>query len=665
MTGSFLEQFAGPSSGLNRPAFLTVGPDGSVFTSTDPGTGVRDTVLRIDQTKTASTFISANNPGGNGGLLNAKGMAFGPDGNFYVGSSDSDQVLRYDGNTGTFIDVFVAAGDGGLDSPAGILFGPDRNNDSVQDLYVTSNLTNQVLAYSGIDGSYIGEFVAAGSGGLSGPHDMQFGADGNLYVVSSATSYERVFRFDGTTGSFVDLPVATGSGVGPETAFIAFGPNGDLYVGSEYANEIMRDRTGPIVTLSEAGTSAITVDFSTADGTATHGNDYATVSGRLTFAPGETSKRIIVSPVDDGVNETNETFSVNLSNGSGATIADNQGVVTILNTQTKFFVINDNATQDRTYKYESSGAAIVSNSLDFANTSPRGVAANAAGTMVWVVDANKKVYVYNNAGTLLGSWTLGSISSSAQLQGIATNGTDIWVTDSYQDKVYRYSGAASRLSGSQNAVSSFSLNKNNKNAKGIVTDGVSIWTVDDSSSNKVFKYTLSGSLLGSWSIDSANSTPSGLTINPNNVSDIWIVDSGTDRVYQYTGAATRTSGSQSAAANFALAAGNTNPQGIADPPGVELTAPASTPVATPSGFLGWLNDASANVSIETPTVSPILVQLKRASLVVEPIRIMGYAAIPSPVAIDSHSNDNAPAGIWLNDKNSLLAKWLDAGDLVA
>ena len=44
------------------------------------------------------------------------------------------------------------------------------------------------------------------------------------------------------------------------------------------------------------------------------------------------------------------------------------------------------------------------------------------------------------------------------------------------------------------------------------------------------------------------------------------MDNGTDKVYQYIGAASRTSGSQNAAATFALAAGNTNPQGIADPP---------------------------------------------------------------------------------------------------
>jgi hypothetical protein len=60
------------------------------------------------------------------------------------------------------------------------------------------------------------------------------------------------------------------------------------------------------------------------------------------------------------------------------------------------------------------------------------------------------------------------------------------------------------------------------------------------------------------------------------VSDIWIVDSGTDSVYQYTGAASRTSGSQAAAASLALAAGNTNPQGIADPPAAGFVAGAGS-----------------------------------------------------------------------------------------
>jgi hypothetical protein len=142
----------------------------------------------------------------------------------------------------------------------------------------------------------------------------------------------------------------------------------------------------------------------------------------------------------------------------------------------------------------------------------------------------------------------------------------VWIVDDKSNRVYRYAGAASRLSGSQSADSSFNLASGNGSPRDIVTDGTSLWVVNNSSTDKVFKYTVGGSLVGSWTIDSANSQPTGLTIDPANVSDIWIVDSGDDRVYQYTGAASRTSGSQDAAGWFALSAGNSNPQGIADPP---------------------------------------------------------------------------------------------------
>ena len=67
-----------------------------------------------------------------------------------------------------------------------------------------------------------------------------------------------------------------------------------------------------------------------------------TVSGTLTFAPGETTRTILVRTVDDAAAEPTETFTVNLSNPVGATIADGQGVGTILDDDaTKFYVVND------------------------------------------------------------------------------------------------------------------------------------------------------------------------------------------------------------------------------------------------------------------------------------------------------------------------------------
>ena len=222
--------------------------------------------------------------------------------------------------------------------------------------------------------------------------------------------------------------------------------------------------------------------------------------------------------------------------------------------------------------------------LTAGNTAPRGAASTSAGDKTWVVDANRKVYVYDNSGGLVGSWSLGSLSWAANVQGIATNGTDVWVVDAYSDNVYKYTNAASRTTGSQNAASSFKLNSGNKNAADIVTDGTSLWVVNNSTTDKVFKYSTGGALISSWTITTAGATsPTGITIDPANVSNIWIVDSGTDRVYQYNAAVNLANGSSKAAdVSFALAPGNTNPQGIADPPAPSSLLATETPVLAES-----------------------------------------------------------------------------------
>ncbi|MEY2876383.1 MAG: hypothetical protein RLZZ373_3754, partial [Pseudomonadota bacterium] len=85
------------------------------------------------------------------------------------------------------------------------------------------------------------------------------------------------------------------------------------------------------VTLTNAAKMPVTVDFASADGTAKAGTglDYTAVSGTLTFAPGETSKTITVPILNDNVYEGAETFTVNLSTPTNATIADSVGLGTI------------------------------------------------------------------------------------------------------------------------------------------------------------------------------------------------------------------------------------------------------------------------------------------------------------------------------------------------
>ena len=84
------------------------------------------------------------------------------------------------------------------------------------------------------------------------------------------------------------------------------------------------------VTLAPAVPRAVTVKWATADGTATAGKDYTAGSGTLSFAANETSKTVAVTLLGDELAESNETFAVNLSAPTGATLADAQAVGTIV-----------------------------------------------------------------------------------------------------------------------------------------------------------------------------------------------------------------------------------------------------------------------------------------------------------------------------------------------
>jgi len=539
-------------------------------------------VYRFDASTGA--FVDVFVAAGSGGIKAAFGMAFDSAGNLYLSGRSSNNVVKYDTNGNPV--WTTATGSGGLNLPEGIALDP-----SGAFLYVASSGSGQVLKYNASTGAYVG---VAGSSGVSAPIGVEFGSDGLLYVDNRGNN--RILRYT-ENGTYVDDYVPAGSGGMSNIFSMAFGPDGDLYVAAGSPSQIMRFGTENealfTVTNTTPSTLPLTVKYATADGTALAGRDYTATSGTLTFAPGVTSETIRVPILDDGIAESGLSFALNLSNPEAATLSRSQatGSITDSDAAARFYVVNDSTTAlggtNTAYEYQASGTEQAPFGLSLNNLSPRGVAANATGTMEWVVDANKNVYVYSSGGALLGSWSAGGLSSSAQLTGIATNGTDIWLVDSYTGKVYKYAGAASLLSGSQNAASSFALvtskgksNNGNTNPQDIVTDGTSFWVVDGTAL-KVFKYTLTGSSLGSWAIDPADRYPTGITINPSNPSDIWIVDNVTDMVYQYIGAVSRTSGSQNAGATFALASGDTNPQGIADPPAAANRPATPRTIAAP------------------------------------------------------------------------------------
>jgi hypothetical protein len=563
-TGAFLGVFI-DSEATDSPALqgLHFRPDGKLYVLSRDRAEVR----RFDAITGA--FLDVFIPSGSGGLTAARGMTFGPDGTCYISSGDSDQVLRYDGTTGAFLGVFVAAGSGGLDNPRGLAFGPDGH------LYVAAALTNAILRYDGATGAFLGTFATGG--GLINPGELLF-QGGDLLVSSPGTN--QVLRYNAATGAFIDVAVAAGLDGLDRPLGLLFDPNGHLLVGGYAA--INRYAPGATVVftvrLSTPSSTSVTVTYTTVNGTATAGSDYTAVSGTITFAPGQTTRTIFVPILNNTVAENAEAFTLVLSDPVGATVTDGTGVAAVTDDDaTKFFVVNDGS-PDQTYRYGAPGNGQTTSSHDSGNTAPRGAAGTAAGDKVWVVDANKKVYVYSAAGGLLGSWTAGSLTGNAVVEGITVWGNDVWLVDARQDRVYRYAGAATRLTGSQNATSNFALNSGNRDPKDLVTDGTSIWVVNDTTTDNVFKYTLNGSLLGSWTMTGGGGSPTGITLDPTGASqDLWVVDNATDRVYRYAGGRSLTSGTAAAADSFALAAGNTNPQGIAEPP-----VPAGTGESRPT-----------------------------------------------------------------------------------
>ena len=85
-----------------------------------------------------------------------------------------------------------------------------------------------------------------------------------------------------------------------------------------------------VVSLSNPSSNAVTVQYATADGTANAGTDYTSVSGTLTIPPGQSSGQISVPVAGDTIDEPDETFTLQLTAGTGTTVGDGQGLATIV-----------------------------------------------------------------------------------------------------------------------------------------------------------------------------------------------------------------------------------------------------------------------------------------------------------------------------------------------
>ncbi len=169
-----------------------------------------------------------------------------------------------------------------------------------------------------------------------------FDDDGFLDLFATTRTGDNLSLFlnagNGTFPGRIDIPIATG--VAREVSVIDLDGDSELDVAvtsSAPANgvSVFLGNSGSTVertvdvSLSTPSTTAVTVDFTTADGIATSDVDYRPISGTLTFPPGTLTQQITVTSFADNLAEGDENFLINLSNAVGASIEDSQGQVTI------------------------------------------------------------------------------------------------------------------------------------------------------------------------------------------------------------------------------------------------------------------------------------------------------------------------------------------------
>ncbi|MBD1833768.1 cadherin-like domain-containing protein [Cyanobacteria bacterium FACHB-472] len=146
------------------------------------------------------------------------------------------------------------------------------------------------------------------------------------------------------------------------------------------------------VSLSNASSSVVSVNYATANNTATAGSDYTATNGILTFDPGVTSKTFRVPVNGDRVDEANESFFVNLSNPSKATIADAQGVGNITDNDTAGFTITPISGNTS----EAGGTASFSVKLNSKPTANVALGLASSDTTEGTVSTNTLTFTANN-----------------------------------------------------------------------------------------------------------------------------------------------------------------------------------------------------------------------------------------------------------------------------
>ena len=213
----------------------------------------------------------------------------------------------------------------------------DLDNDGQAEVIFTSwgqkagNTTGQlhILSSQGVVLQAVNLPVVSGewNGGLAAPTLANIDGDADLeVVVGTSASGAVAYDLPGTANARVLW--GTGRGNLQRTGALPAEPPVPPTVSIADASRVEGNSGSSALsftlTLSRSSTRTITVAYATSNGTATAGADYTATTGVVTFSPGATSRSVPVSVLGDFMDEPNETFVVNLSAPTNATLADGQ-----------------------------------------------------------------------------------------------------------------------------------------------------------------------------------------------------------------------------------------------------------------------------------------------------------------------------------------------------
>jgi sugar lactone lactonase YvrE len=258
-----------------------------------------------------------------------------------VADSGNDRVQRWDMSTQTPSLVWNKVGFG---NPQALVVDGST-------VLVTDTRNNQLIRLDAETGAQIGG--ALGVGNLHSPEGVAVDGGGNIWVGDRAFNRLVELASDGTfLQAYGQLGGAHGQFNYPTHLAVlgtllyvcdvwndrievydvhAFAPGvsiGDATVTEGNAGTVSASFQ---VSLAAPSAQTVKVDYATANGTATAPGDYTSTIGTVTLLPGETTKTVTVPVKGDTLPESNETFHVNLSNPSNATITAGQGIGMIVN----------------------------------------------------------------------------------------------------------------------------------------------------------------------------------------------------------------------------------------------------------------------------------------------------------------------------------------------